>query len=81
MNIRPIRQPFQVALTVAALLAVVGGLILTEKAIRLSNIQSCLSLAQHRTTTRGTSDSGEWSVEDVSLNNSVYQECMSKKRL
>lgn len=81
MNIRLIKQPFQLAIVITFVLAVVGALILTDKAIRLSNIQSCLNLAQNHTTTKGNSEKSEWSVSEVSISNSIYQECVSKKYL
>ncbi len=62
-------------------LAVFGGLFLGYQAIRLSNLQSCMNLAQNRSSTTGKSDQGEWVVEEVGLNKTIYQECISKKQL
>lgn len=62
-------------------LAVFGGLFLSYQAIRLSNLQSCMNLAQNHSRTTGKSDQGEWVVEEVGLNKAIYQECISKKQL
>ena len=82
MNTKMFQKTPYIVVTATLLIAVAGSLLLADKQIRMSNVQSCLNLSQNRTTTTGTSgNNGQWNVEESTINTSLYQECLSKKHL
>jgi len=81
MTIKYIQPAMTVGATVAIIIGVLGSLFLGKQAMTMSNTQSCLNLAQTHTVTEGNNGNGKWSVQEVAINNAVYQDCISKKRL
>jgi hypothetical protein len=81
MMTKHFKPSFQTLLATSVFLAIFSGLYLANRQITMSNQQSCLNLAQTHTVTEGNGGNGKWSVQEVSVNNAVYQDCISKKGL
>lgn len=81
MTTKHIQPAISIGVTIAIIIGVLGSLFLGKQAINMSNTQSCLNLAQTHTVTEGNNGNGKWSVQEVSVNNAVYQDCVSKKHL
>lgn len=81
MTIKYIQSALSVGVTLVIIVGVLGSLFIGKQAMTMSNTQSCLNLAQTHTVTEGNNGNGKRSVQEVAINNSVFQDCISKKRL
>lgn len=81
MMTKHVKPSLQTILAAALCLAIFSGLYLANRQITMSNRQSCLNLAETHTVTEGNGGNGKWSVQEVAVNNAVYQDCISKKGL